>query len=110
MPFPALIRTLVSTHAVDGLFCTSGNNTITAGQILQEFANDRIALVGFDLSDASIALMRDGAIDILLDQKPDEHAYHAAKTLFQHLTVLRCNTSVQYMPLYIYSSECLDPD
>ena len=103
----ALTRKLLAENAVSGLFCTSGNNTITTGQLLRELNAPQISLVGFDLSPASSALMKDGWIQVILDQKPDIHAYEAVKILFSFIANGTCPKPVCTLPIYLYTSECL---
>lgn len=103
-----LIRKLLVDQKIDGLFCTSGNNTILAGNICKELNRQDVTVVGFDLTEDVKQLMREGYLDIVLDQKPDLQACQATKTLFSHLTEIPCDVSIQTMPVYIFSSECLD--
>lgn len=107
LPTSILIRHLVQSGQIDGIFCTSGNNTIETAEILRELNAANITLAGFDLSPASAALMKDGWIDVLLDQKPDVHAYEAAKLLFYHIADGICSDSVYTLPIYLHTSECL---
>lgn len=100
---------LLATNSVDGIFCTSGNNTIQAAELLRSLDIAHIPLVGFDLSEASSALLKEGWIQVVLDQKPDIHAYEATKLLFLFLTNGTIPEPIQTLPIYLYTSECLPP-
>lgn len=102
-----LIQKLVLKHKISGLFCTSGNNTISAGKTLRSLGASQISLIGFDISPDSSALLHEGWIQVLLDQKPEIHAYQAVKILFTYLTDGTIPEPVHHLPVYLYTSECL---
>jgi len=102
-----LIQKLVLEQKISGLFCTSGNNTISAGKALRSLGASQIPLIGFDLSPDSSSLLREGWIQVLLDQKPDIHAHQAVKILFTYLTDGAVPEAIQRLPVYLFTSECL---
>ena len=102
-----LIKKLVSEQKICGLFCTSGNHTISAAETLRSLNASHIPLVGFDCSPDSKALLHRGWIQVLLDQKPEIHAYQAAKLLFNYLTNGTVPETIHHLPIYLYTSECL---
>ena len=101
------LQNLLKMDSVDGIFCTSGTNTIHAAELLCSMNASHIPLVGFDLSEASSDLMKAGWIQVILDQKPDVHAYEATKVLFSYLTEHSIPCPVRTLPIYLYTSECL---
>ena len=97
---------LVGSDAVNGIFCDDAQ-TAVAAEILKELGRQDIPLVGFDLSDRSEKLMKEGYIRVLLEQKPESFSYLAAKMLFEYLVDGVMPETVTYTPIYILTSECL---
>ena len=97
---------MVGNNAVNGIFCDDAQTAIAA-KILKELGRKDIALVGFDLSEQSEPLMKEGYIRVLLDQKPEAFSYLAAKMLFEYLAEGIIPEPVLYTPIYIVTSECL---
>jgi len=97
---------LVRENKVDGIFCDDAQ-TVTAARILRDLGRKDIPLVGFDLSEKSETLMKEGYIRTLLDQRPASFSYLAAKMLFEYLSDGIVPEPVCYTPIYILTSECL---
>ena len=102
-----MVHSIVSNETVDGMFCTDAN-TVVAGQVLSDLGRTDIALVGFDLCESGIQLMREGYIKVIIEQKPEVFAKEATLLLFQHVAEGRLPAPVNNTPLYILTSECLD--
>lgn len=102
-----MVYSIVSNEAVNGMFCTDAN-TVVAGQVLADLGRTDIALVGFDLSESGIHLMKQGYIKVIIEQKPEVVAQQATELLFRHITESKPLKSVNNTPLYILTSECLD--
>lgn len=103
-----MVRSVVEKGQADGLFCTDAN-TYVAGQVLKDLGEKNIVLVGFDLSVDGIKLMREGYIKVIIEQKPEEFSALAAQTLFQHIVEHTRPEELKKTPLYIMTSECIDP-
>ena len=97
---------MIMSNTVNGIFCDDAQ-TAVAAEILKELGRKDIALVGFDLSEQSEPLMKEGYIRVLLDQRPEVFSYLAAKTLFEYLAEGIRPEPVTYTPIYILTSECL---
>ena len=104
-----IITNLVKQHRIHGIFCTSGTSTVHLGQLLQRLDASHVCLVGFDLSPDAEQLMREGWIRVILDQKPDVHAYEAVKLLFSYVTNGTRPAAAHILPIFPYTSECLSP-
>lgn len=102
-----MVRSIVSNEDVAGLFCTDAN-TYIAGQVLRNMQLRNVALVGFDLSQDGVELMKEGYIRVIIEQKPESFSYLAAKLMFQYITERRIPAKINNTPLYIMTSECLD--
>ena len=102
-----MVSSIVTNEDVAGLFCTDAN-TQTAGQVLRDKKLKDVALVGFDLSQNGIELMKEGYIRVIIEQKPETFSYLAAKFLFQFISEGKRPPKIFHTPLYIMTSECLD--
>lgn len=102
-----MVSSIVTNEDVAGLFCTDAN-TQTAGRVLRDKKLKDVALVGFDLSQNGIELMKEGYIRVIIEQKPETFSYLAAKFLFQFISEGKRPPKIFHTPLYIMTSECLD--
>jgi len=101
-----MVRGIVENEKVAGIFCTDAN-TMVAGQALKDLHAQDIVLVGFDLSERGAALMNEGYIKVLIEQKPDSFSYEAASILFRHITERYAPEPIHNTPVYIMTSECI---
>jgi LacI family transcriptional regulator len=102
-----MVHSIVSNESVDGMFCTDAN-TVVAGKVLKDLGRTDIALVGFDLSESGIHLMKEGYIKVIIEQKPEVFARQATLLLFRHIAENKHPEMINNTPLYILTSECLD--
>lgn len=102
-----MVHSIVSNESVNGMFCTDAN-TVVAGQVLADLGRTDIALVGFDLSESGIHLMKQGYIKVIIEQKPEVFAQQATNLLFRHIAEGKVIDPVNNTPLYILTSECLE--
>lgn len=101
-----MLCSVIRNENVSGLFCTDANTGV-AGRLLKELGTRGIALVGFDLSEESVRLMKEGYIKVIIDQKPSHVSHLALKLMFQYLVQGTRPTPIQHTQLYITTSECL---
>ncbi len=101
------VSDIVLNGNISGLFSTDAN-TVVAGQVLQDLSLPDIVLVGFDLSQSGVQLMKDGYIRVIIEQKPESFSYLAAVTLFHHIADGKLPPAINNTPLYIMTSECLE--
>ncbi len=101
------VHSIVSNETVAGIFCTDAN-TCVAGQVLKDLGERDIALVGFDLSADGIALMREGFIKVIIEQKPEVFSHLATRILFRYIAEGKQPEPMNNTPLYIMTSECID--
>lgn len=102
-----MVHSIVSNESIDGMFCTDAN-TVVAGKVLKDLDRTDIALVGFDLSESGIHLMKEGYIKVIIEQKPEVVACKATVLLFRHIAENKHPDTINNTPLYILTSECLD--
>lgn len=103
-----MVRSIVENEQVAGIFCTDAN-TCVAGQVLKDLGQRDTALVGFDLSNQGVELMKQGFIKVIIEQKPAVFSHLATQMLFRHIAEGKVLEPINKTPLYIMTSECLEP-
>ena len=97
----------VPSQNVAGIYVTDAH-VVHAGQALKDLNRTDIPLIGYDPSELAKSLMRSGHISFILDQHPEVFSYLSAKLLFEFLSDGTKPAPIQYTPLYILTSECLN--
>lgn len=102
-----MVVSLLENESIAGIFCTDAN-TLLAGRVLKEQGRQNIVLVGFNLSESGIALMKEGFIKVVIDTAPQTQAYLAAKTMYEFLSEGVLPERVIWTPISILTSECFE--
>jgi len=92
-------------HADIDAFFVTNSRVRSVAKYLKETGSKHRILVGYDLSEENIAYLKDGTIDFLIGQKPEEQGYLGLMSLFQHVVVGKKVVSEQYMPIDIITRE-----
>jgi LacI family transcriptional regulator len=92
---------------IKGIFVTNSRVYKVAGY-LSEHTRPGIRLIGYDLIPSNLAYLRNGVIDYLISQKPEEQGYQAIMNLFSHLILKREIQKIQHMPIDIITRENLE--
>lgn len=103
-----LVKSIVLNEDVKGFFCTDADVYI-AGNVLKELNRQDIVVVGYDFSEETYNLMKEGYIKVILMQEPERQGYLSLKTLCEHiLNVKEPKQEKIYTQISIVTSECLD--
>ncbi len=102
-----MIKTLLTKESIQGIFCTDANSYI-AGEALRDLDAKDTVVVGFDLSQMAISLMKQGYLKVIIEQNPFQFSYSALKTMFNYLYLDEMPQRIQYTGLSILTSECLE--
>lgn len=97
---------LIARETVGGLFCADANTCIM-GEVLRRQNRQDIPVVGFDRSQGSIDLMKQGFLKVIIEQGPEEFSFRALHEMFELLYFGRVPNPVSYSNLSILTSECL---
>jgi len=92
---------------IRGIFVTN-SKVYRVGQYLADSGLGYIRLIGYDLIDSNVKLLRNNYIDYLLSQKPGEQGYRAIMSLFSHMILKREIAKVQHIPIDIITRENLE--
>jgi len=77
-------------------------------QFLQDNDLQDVSLVGYDLLDKNLEFLKNGYIDFLINQKPDQQGYLGIEYLFKTLVLKENPTLIQNVPVEIIVKESLD--
>lgn len=75
---------------------------------LHDRLDDEATIVGYDLLDQNVDLLRDNKIDFVLHQKPEMQGYLGIQSLFNHFIHKREIAKKQYLPIDIVVKENID--
>ena len=102
-----MVVSILENESIAGIFCTDAN-TLLAGRVLKEQNRQNVSLVGFNLSQSGIALMKEGFIKVIIDTAPEAQGYLAAKVIYEFLSEGIFPDRIIGTPLSILTSECFD--
>lgn len=101
-----LKETGISTNDIDGVFVTNSKVHIAAGYFSSR--KDVPKIIGYDLIPDNIKLLKSGAIDFLICQKPEKQGYNAINALFDHVVQKKYVNPENYTSIDIIAKENLD--
>jgi len=101
------LRKICTSHDIAGLFVTN-SRVYKVARFLAETGRDRVRLVGYDLLPGNIDFLKQGGIDFLLSQKPEEQAFQGLSSLYNLVVFKREPSPKQWLPIDIITSENLE--
>lgn len=102
-----MVKALVTKESIQGIFCTDANSYI-AGEVLRDLELKDTAVVGFDISQIAVNLMKQGYLKVMIEQNPSQFSYTSLKTMFNYLFLGEIPQKIQYTGLSILTSECFE--
>jgi LacI family transcriptional regulator len=72
---------------------------------LNENGNNGLRLIGYDLLPRNIKHLKNGTIDFLISQRPEEQGYRGVVSLLNHLVLKKRVEALQYIPIDILTKE-----
>lgn len=96
---------VLSNHSdVKAIFVTN-SRVFSVAQYLAETHRDKMFLVGYDFLPQSIEHLKNGVIDFLICQKPQEQGYKGIIALYQSVVLNSEVEPTHYMPIDIITKE-----
>lgn len=105
-PACTLAETLKNHKEVKGIFVPNSRVFKVADFVKK--INLKVVTVGYDLVDKNIEHLKNGNIDFLISQKPEEQAYNAIMALFNNLITKKEVAKTTYSPIDIVIKENID--
>jgi len=94
-------------EGLGGVFVTNSSTHQIADYLLARRLNRRIHVIGYDLVDENIRLLREGAIDFLISQRPGRQGYLGILALYRHVVLNEAVERTNMMPIDIITRENL---
>jgi len=101
-----MATTVLADPNLNALFCMDAN-TFLAGQALRDLGRTDVVLMGFDLSPETASLMRDGYIQVILEQDPETFTYRAAQRMAEYILYGDVPPDVINTDIRLVTSQCL---
>lgn len=105
--FDVLDTELAKFGDISGIFVTNSQVYRIADYLIARNIQ-RIRLIGYDLIPQNAEFLKNGVIDFLLCQRPEEQGYKAVQTLFQHILLKQQVKVDNYISIDIVTKENLD--
>ncbi len=99
------LDTFLKEHTDIDAFFVTNSRVKSVAKYLRNTARQHRILIGYDLSEENIEYLKDGTIDFLIGQKPEEQGYLGVMSLFQHVVADKKIAKEQYMPIDIITKE-----
>lgn len=93
-------------HEICGIFVTN-SRVHKVAHYLDESGKDQVRLVGYDLLPENIRFLKQGRIDFLISQKPEEQAFMGLSSLYNLVVFKREPEAKQWLPIDIITRENL---
>ncbi len=107
--FDRFVATLrESSSYPDGFFVTNASTFRVARAVRGLGERQRPAIIGYDLIEENIALLKEGAIDFLISQVPERQGYDGVYALHRHLVLREPVEPRISMPIDIVTRENVD--
>ena len=94
-------------HDVRAIFVTN-SRVYQVARYLELKGQAGMRLIGYDLLPENVRWLKEGFIDFLISQRPEEQGYMAVISMFNRLFLGRDVESEQYLPIDIITKENID--
>jgi len=99
-----ILKSSLLTDRPDLVFVTNSRVSSVA-RFLKEHHIKGIKLIGYDFLEENISYLKDGVIDFLICQKPQEQGYKGLMSIYQFLLGSLPGNDTEYMPIDIITKE-----
>ena len=97
-------RIFQKNPGIETIFIT-GSKSYKIASYLSTSGYKSVNVIGYDLLDDNVKLLKDGLIIFIIGQRPEEQTYKAVKKLFEFLTLGKTPEKMEYLPIDIVTSE-----
>lgn len=89
----------------DGIFVTNEGSSEIANYCKLNHIHKNFALIGYDLMEKNVKALKEGDIDCLISQSPQDQGYLAVKKIYQHCLINEKIEREIFIPINIYFKE-----
>ena len=105
--FKLLDRVLLQQPQTGGIFVTN-SQVYRMADYLARRENGTIRLIGHDLIRQNVSCLKNGMVDFLICQRPEQQGYQSINALFQHIMLKNPVPAENYTPIDIITKENID--
>jgi len=98
---------IIAMEGLGGVFVTNSSTHQIAAYLKSRRLNRRIKVIGYDLVNENVRLLREGAIDFLISQRPEQQGYLGILALFRRVVLNEPVERTIMMPIDIIARENL---
>jgi LacI family transcriptional regulator len=92
---------------IASIFVT-GSKSYKIAEYLHSASHNSINVIGYDLLEKNVTLLKEGLIRFIIGQRPEEQTFRAVKKLFDFLSLNKVPDKMEYLPIDIVTSENVD--
>ncbi len=100
----SLTKIFESNPDITTIFVTN-SRVFSVAKFLEKKSRKNILLIGYDYIDENIQCLKNGKINFLICQKPEEQGYRGVMALYHHLILKIPIANIDYMPIDIITKE-----
>jgi LacI family transcriptional regulator len=100
-------RAFKKDPGIETVFITGSKSYMIATYMIRA-GHGPVNVIGYDLLDENVKLLKEGQIKFIISQRPEEQTYRAVKKLFEFLTLNKTPEKMEYLPVDIVTSENVD--
>ncbi|NOY97166.1 MAG: substrate-binding domain-containing protein [Chlorobi bacterium] len=98
---------IILQRNISGIFVTS-SKVFYVARLIKKYQLKNISLIGHDLIKENVEYLKEGVVEFLLCQRPEEQGYNAINKLFRHVIQKREVAKENYTSIDIITKENVD--
>jgi LacI family transcriptional regulator len=106
-PEKSFLAACKSVGTIDGIYIPN-SRTFRLAESFNKMDLSKSIIIGYDLLDQNIELLKQGKISCLINQKPEEQSYRAILAMFHFLASGKKTDKTNYSPIDIIVKENVD--
>lgn len=104
----SILNDFFKSHPRATLGCIFNSRVYHVGEYLRASEKKMKSLVGYDLLNRNIALLKSGEVKFLIGQRPGLQGYYGIKALSEYILLKKGVCPIKYMPIDILMKENID--
>jgi LacI family transcriptional regulator len=105
--FSNKLKDLLDTKDLKGIFVSTSKGTAVAASFLKQHGKRNVRLIGYDLLEDNMKLLKEGIIDFLINQNPKRQVNLGISHMINHLMFKRNAPKTDLFPLEVITVENL---
>ncbi len=102
------LETLLSNPNLVGIFVSTSKGTSIIASILEQKKTTRMRVIGYDMLEKNVELLKSGTIDFLINQNPKHQAFLSVSHIVNHLLFHKSVPTLNLFPLEIITRQNVD--